>query len=81
MNAIEFRQRTARLATLATVKREILPNFLSESDLPTDETLRAWFSGVPQFKSNPAAKRGGGSVLYSVSGIEKYFRSRMVAAN
>ena len=68
---------TARLATLPQLKKNTLPQFLDP--IPTDETLRAWFdaAGVPRFKSNPSAKRGGGPVFYSVAGVEKFFRNRM----
>lgn len=33
-------------------------------------------AGIPRFKANPTAKRGGGPVYYSVAAVEKYFRSR-----
>jgi hypothetical protein len=69
---------TARLATLDQLKQTILPNFLAP--LPGDETLRDWLDKgkVPRFKANPTAKRGGGPVFYSVAGVEKYFRSRIL---
>jgi hypothetical protein len=70
---------TARLATLEELKKTVLPNFLNP--LPTDQTLRDWFDAgsVPRFKSNPVAKRGGGPTYYSIAGVEKYFRARIVA--
>ena len=37
-------------------------------------------AGVQRIKSNPTAKRGGGTIWYSVSDVEKLLRSRMVTA-
>jgi hypothetical protein len=46
--------------------------------VPSHETLREWFDAarIPRFKANPAAKRGGGQVYYSVAAIEKFLQSR-----
>jgi hypothetical protein len=67
---------TVRLATLDQLIQSILPNFLSP--IPSRETLRAWFdrAKIPRFKANPAARRGGGPVFYSVAAVEKFLRSR-----
>lgn len=69
---------TARLATLGELRENILPNFLAP--VPSNETLRDWFdkAGIPRFKSNPTARKGGGTVFYSVAAVEKLFRSRMI---
>ena len=66
----------ARLATLARLRETTLQNFLDP--IPTDEALRNLFdrAGVPRFKSNPDAKRGGGPVYYSVPHVEKLLRTR-----
>jgi hypothetical protein len=66
----------ARLATLEQLEKTTLPLFLDP--IPTRETLRAWFdaAGVPRFKTNPTARRGGGPVWYSVAAVEKFLRSR-----
>lgn len=66
----------ARLATLDQLKLNTIPNFLDP--VPCDESLRSWFDKekVPRFKANPVAKRGGGPVYYSVSAVEKLFRSK-----
>jgi hypothetical protein len=68
----------ARLATLETLRETTLAVFLNP--VPGPETLRAWFdaAGIPRFKSNPTAKRGGGPVWYSVAHVEKYLSSRTV---
>lgn len=68
----------ARAKTLKQIRETIAPLYLDP--VPTDETLRTWFdeAGVPRFKSNASAKRGGGPVWYSVAGVEKFFRSRMM---
>lgn len=69
---------TARLATLDEILKTTLPAFLSP--VPPRDTVRAWFDAakIPRFKSNPLAKRGGGTVFYSVPAVEKYFRSRIL---
>ena len=66
----------ARLATLDQLIETVIPAFINP--IPEKETLRDWFKDVPQFKANPTAKRGGGPVYYSVAGVEKFFRSRML---
>lgn len=65
-----------RLATLSELRKTTLAAFIAP--IPTDETLRNMFdaAGIPRFKANPTAKRGGGSCYYSVAGVEKFFRSR-----
>ncbi len=67
---------SARLATLDQLLQTIIPAYLAPA--PSHETLRAWFdqARVPRFKANPAAKRGGGPVFYSVSAVEKLLQSR-----
>jgi hypothetical protein len=71
-------KRQARLATLAELEKDLLPNFLSP--VPTRETLRDWFdaAGIARLKANPHAKRGGGPTYYSVSGVEKFLRGRVL---
>ena len=72
-------QTSARAATLDSLIENVIPLFLSPP--PSRETLRNWFeaAGVPKFKCNPSAKRGGGPCFYSVSAVEKFFRSRLIA--
>jgi hypothetical protein len=67
-----------RLATLDQLVETVLPNFISP--VPSRETLRAWFDGanISRLKANAVAKRGGGPVYYSVAGVEKFFRSRLL---
>jgi hypothetical protein len=69
---------TARLATIAQLRKTTLAVFIDP--VPSSETLRGWFdqANIPRFKSNPSAKRGGGPCFYSVAGVEKFFRSRMI---
>jgi hypothetical protein len=71
-------EQTARLATLAQLRETTLRAFLDP--IPSNETLRTWFdsAGVPRFKQNPLAKRGGGTVFYSVAAVEKLFRNRTI---
>lgn len=69
---------TARMATLAVLRETTLPAFIDP--IPSNEALRAMFdtAGIPRFKSNMTSKRGGGPCYYSVSHVEKFFRSRML---
>ena len=69
---------TARMATLAVLRETTLPAFIDP--IPSNEALRAMFdtAGIPRFKSNMTSKRGGGPCYYSVSHVEKYFRSRLL---
>lgn len=68
--------RKARLATLPVLRETLLPLYLNP--LPTDRSLRRLFkaSGIPTFKANRAARRGGGQVYFAVAQIEKLLRSR-----
>ena len=45
---------------------------------PKRATVRRWFkdAGIPHFKANPLATKGGGPVYYSVSHVEKFFAAR-----
>jgi hypothetical protein len=67
-----------RLASLAKIREEIVPLYLDPA--PDADTLRDWFDAakIPRFKSNPTAKRGGGTVYYSVPHVEKFFRNRVL---
>ena len=67
---------SARLATLDQLMKTLIPAHLDP--VPSAETLREWFdtARVPRFKSNPAAKRGGGPVFYSVAAVEKFLQTR-----
>ncbi|MEI6078070.1 MAG: hypothetical protein WCS94_20995 [Verrucomicrobiota bacterium] len=67
---------SARLATLDQLVKTLIPAHLTP--VPSHETLRTWFdlARIPRFKSNPAAKRGGGPVFYSVSAVEKFLATR-----
>ena len=67
---------TARLSSLDGLCETIIPAYLNPT--PSRETLREWFdeAHIPRFKSNPAAKRGGGTVFYSVAAVEKFLQTR-----
>ena len=73
----ETHQINARLATLSELLQTTIP--VHVSPVPTAETLRNWFdrAGVPRFKANPNASRGGGPGYYSVSHVEKLLRTRI----
>ena len=68
--------RSARLATLNQLLQTVIPEYLTPA--PSAFTLRVWFDRerIPRFKSNPTAKRGGGTVFYSVAAVEKFLQSR-----
>jgi hypothetical protein len=67
---------SARLATLEQLLQTVIPAYLDPA--PSRETLRDWFDAarIPRFKSNPAARRGGGPVFYSVAAVEKFLQIR-----
>ena len=67
---------SARLATLDQLAATLIPAYLAPT--PCHETLREWFDAarIPRFKANPAAKRGGGPVFYSVAAVEKFLQTR-----
>ena len=66
----------ARLATINQLLQTVIPAHLAPTPCP--ETLRAWFdqARIPRFKSNPSARRGGGTVFYSVEAVEKFLQSQ-----
>lgn len=70
---IETRARAATLDRLAetTVRVYLDP-------VPNRSTLRSMLksAGIPCFKANPSAHRGGGTVYYSVAATEKWLRAR-----
>ena len=67
---------SARLATLDQLVKTLIPAHLTP--VPSRETLRTWFdtARIPRLKTNPAAKRGGGPVFYSVAAVEKFLQTR-----
>ena len=67
-----------RLATISQLRETTMPAFMDP--VPPESTLRSWFraAGIPKFKANPTAKRGGGPCYYSVSAVEKLIRSRTI---
>jgi hypothetical protein len=71
----------ARLATLAEIRRDVLPLWINP--IPSTATLRTWFAndGVQRLKANPTCKRGGGPVYYSLADVEKSFRRRIVVSS
>jgi len=75
---INNNETTARLETIEQLLENTVPLFLSPP--PKKEALKAWLDDakVPRFKANPTAERGGGTVWYSVAGVEKFFRNRMM---
>jgi hypothetical protein len=79
-NVVPIQQTNARLATIDQLLKTTVLLFLDPP--PSRETLRDWFDAakIPRFKSNPAAKRGGGPCYYSVAHVEKLLRSRTLAA-
>jgi len=76
MTANPKQMTTARLATLQCMAKTLVAAYLTP--VPSNETLREWFDAarIPRFKANPAAKRGGGPVFYSVAAVEKFLQTR-----
>lgn len=73
---MDKQNRNARLASLDGLLQTLIPAYLDP--MPSRETLRDWFdqARIPRFKANPTARRGGGTVFYSVSAVEKFLQSR-----
>ena len=71
-------QPTAKLESLDQLIANTLPKLISP--VPCKEVLRAWFdeANIPRLKTNPGAKRGGGTVFYSVMAVENFFREMTV---
>lgn len=71
----------ARAATLDRLQETTIRNFLDP--IPSRDALRAMLegAGIPRFKANPQAKRGGGPVYYSVSAVEKFLRNRLLSGS
>ena len=71
MQTIKTNPINARLATLDQLIETTVAVYLSPP--PPRETLRNWLDAarIPRFKPNPLAKRGGGTVYYSVAAVEK----------
>ena len=74
MNGMEHT--SARLASLDQLLQTVIPAYLTPP--PGRDTLRDWFdqARIPRFKCNPVAKRGGGTVFYSVAEVEKFLSRR-----
>jgi len=70
----ELEKSCARLADLRKLRETVIPLYLS--CVPSPETCRAWFdgAGIPRFKANPGAKRGGGRCFYDVGAVEQFLR-------
>ena len=71
-------KQTARLATIDRLRETTIALFLDP--VPGRDSLRQMFdaAAIPRFKSNPSAKRGGGTVFYSVAAVEKFLRGTTV---
>jgi hypothetical protein len=69
---------TVRLATLDELLLKTIPQHIAPT--PTRRQLCNWLdeAKIPRFKSNPAAKRGGGVCYYSVAAVEKFLRTRLL---
>jgi len=69
-------QSEARLATLDQLLETTFAVFITP--VPSRATVRSWLdrANVPRFKSNPMARRGGGSCYYSIPAVEKLLRQR-----
>jgi hypothetical protein len=64
------------MASIPELCKSTLPNWLNP--IPHKDTLRTWFDKekIPRFKASPLAKRGGGTVYYSVADVEKLLQRR-----
>lgn len=66
----------ARLATIDQLRETVLPQYLDP--VPSRRSLKEWFrrAKLSSLKVNPAARRGGGAVWYSVAQVERLLRQR-----
>jgi hypothetical protein len=66
----------ARLATIDQLRETLLPQYLDP--VPSRRSLKEWFrrAKLSSLKANPAARRGGGAVWYSVAQVERLLRQR-----
>jgi len=66
----------ARLATIDQLRETLLHTYLDP--VPTRRALKEWFkrANLSSLKANPAARRGGGTVWYSVAQVERLLRQR-----
>ena len=66
----------ARCASLDQIMATVIAAYLTP--IPERPVLRRWFrdAGIPCFKANPLAKKGGGPCYYSVSHVEKFLAAR-----
>lgn len=81
MDAIELKAANrARMASIPELQKSLIINWLNP--IPCVDTLRDWFDRekIPRFKASPLAKRGGGTVYYSVAHVEKLLQRRTVKA-
>jgi hypothetical protein len=65
---------TARMAWLDVIQKEVVPQFIQPT--PCRAPLKKRFKNLPRFKSNPCAKRGGGTLFYNVAGVERFLKQR-----
>ena len=72
-----MKQPNARAASLEKLRATTVARYLDP--VPSHVALRAMFdrAGIPRFKANMGAKRGGGECRYSVAHVEKFFRSHL----
>ena len=78
-NAQRDQKQKPQLATIDQMKgpKGLLTKYLSP--VPSKRSLIRWFrhNGIVGVKSNPAAKRGGGTPYYSLAAVEKMLGSQI----
>jgi len=65
----------AEFLTLTELRKQVLPGLLAP--IPDNHRLRRWFRGLPRLQHNGVARRG--TAYYSVSAVEDWVRSHIVA--
>jgi hypothetical protein len=64
----------ARYGNLDEIVASVVQNYITP--VPSKQMLRIWFdrAGVKRFKANLTAIRGGGSVYYALTDVERFLR-------
>jgi len=66
------------MAAMPQLRETLIPLYLNPVPGPRALTELFNAAGVPRFKSNPGAKRGGGTVYWSVAHVERLLRQRVL---
>jgi hypothetical protein len=80
MNATDTSNAGPKMASMVQLIEVILPPILQP--VPSKYSLKEMFDkgNVRRFKASPGSRRGGGTVFYVVSDVERVIRNRITRA-